>query len=90
MSAVCPACGPVSRRVHSRYERRLLDTAAGGREVMISLSVRRFFCLGPGCTKVTFDVPRAGSGVSHEIQVTGCLLFPVSGTRESGSGVTLD
>ena len=27
-SARCPDCGTVSRRVHSRYERRLLDTAA--------------------------------------------------------------
>jgi transposase len=40
--------------VHSRYERRLLDTAAGGREVVICLTVRRFFCLAPECAKRTF------------------------------------
>jgi hypothetical protein len=40
--------------VHSRYERRLLDTAAGGSEVMICLAVRRFFCPAGDCVKVTF------------------------------------
>ena len=48
-SAACPGCGAVSRRVHSRYERRLLDTAAGGQEVLICLTVRRFFCPAPAC-----------------------------------------
>ncbi|AUY53445.1 hypothetical protein C2142_36285 [Streptomyces sp. CB01881] len=27
--ALCPACGARSRRVHSRYERRLADSAVG-------------------------------------------------------------
>ena len=43
--AACPGCGAVSGRVHSWYVRRLLDTAAGGCEVVICLAVRRFFCL---------------------------------------------
>ncbi len=54
MSARCPGCGIVSRRVYSRYERRLLDTAIGGCEVVIFLAVRRFLCLAPECAKVTF------------------------------------
>jgi transposase len=40
--------------VHSRYERRLLDTAVGGNEVVICLTVRRFLCMAPECGKVTF------------------------------------
>jgi hypothetical protein len=40
--------------VHSRYERRLLDTAAGGCEVVVCLAVRRFLCLAADCAKVTF------------------------------------
>jgi transposase IS204/IS1001/IS1096/IS1165 family protein len=28
----CPGCGTLSRRVHSRYRRRLSDTAITGRE----------------------------------------------------------
>jgi transposase len=54
LPAACPGCGAVSRRVHSHYERRLLDTAIGGCEVVICLAVRRFLCLSPDCAKVTF------------------------------------
>jgi hypothetical protein len=43
-AAACPACRRVSRRVHSRYERRLADTAVAGRKVVIQLRVRRSFC----------------------------------------------
>ena len=53
-SAVCPACGGSSRRVHSRYERRLADAAIGGRRVVIRLQVRRLFCDDPACAKTTF------------------------------------
>jgi hypothetical protein len=44
----------VSRRVHSRYERRLADTAAGGQETLIHLQVRRFFCCKDACARTTF------------------------------------
>jgi transposase len=44
----------VSRRVHSSYQRQLADTASGGREVIIDLQVRRFFCGNPDCAKTTF------------------------------------
>ena len=56
ISALTRLSGPgaVSRRVHSRYERRLLDTPIGGREVVICLVVRRFLGLSPECAKVTF------------------------------------
>jgi predicted RNA-binding Zn-ribbon protein involved in translation (DUF1610 family) len=47
-SAACPSCGTVSGRVHSRYERQRLDTAAAGQEMVIGLTVRRFFCPDPG------------------------------------------
>jgi transposase len=52
--AACPGCGLVSRRVHSRYERNLADTASGGQEVVICLHARRFFCRNEACAKATF------------------------------------
>jgi transposase len=52
--AVCPSCGTWSSRVHSRYARCLADGAAGGRPVVICLSVRRLFCASAGCPAVTF------------------------------------
>ena len=64
-SAVCPGCGVVSRRVHSRYERRLLDTAIGGCEVVICLAVRRFLRLSPECAKVTFAEQVSGLTSRH-------------------------
>jgi transposase len=65
LQAVCPACGTVSRRVHSRYERRLSDLAVSGREVMIELGVRRFFCAAAACEKVTFAEQVAGLTVRY-------------------------
>lgn len=42
--AVCTGCGQDSARVHSGYERRLVDAALAGRRVVIRLRVRRFIC----------------------------------------------
>lgn len=63
--AGCPGCGTVSRRVHSRYQRRLLNTAIGGCEVVICLSVRRFVCLFPQCPRVTFAEQVSGLTSRH-------------------------
>ncbi|MFH9969672.1 transposase family protein [Streptomyces mirabilis] len=52
--AACPACGTVSGRVHSRYVRRLADTAVAGRPVLIELQVRRFRCRDRACQQATF------------------------------------
>jgi transposase len=54
VQAVCPACGRASRRVHSRYERRVCDAAIGGQETILHLEVRRFFCGNDACSKKTF------------------------------------
>jgi transposase len=53
-SARCPGCGVASARVHSRYRRRLADAGIGGRQVLVTLRVRRFFCDQAGCAKKTF------------------------------------
>ncbi|WP_331748570.1 transposase family protein [Streptomyces chartreusis] len=52
--AACPACGTMSGRVHSRYVRRLADTAVAGRPVMIELQVRLFRCRDRACRQATF------------------------------------
>ena len=64
-AASCPGCGTVSRRVHGRYERQLLDTAVGGQEVLICLTVRRFLCWAPACPKVTFAEQVAGTSTPN-------------------------
>jgi transposase len=64
-TAACPACGAVSGRVHSRYARRLADAAVGGRRVVIRLTVRRFFCVFPGCGRKTFAEQVTGLTVRY-------------------------
>jgi transposase len=76
--AACPGCGTVSRRVHSRYERRLLDTAAGGCEVMICLEVRRFLCLSAQCAKRTFAEQVSGLTTRHARRTPGVTAVLVA------------
>jgi len=83
----------LSRRVHSRYQRRLGDAAAGGQEVLIHLQVRRFFCGNPGCAKTTFaeQVPglttrygRRTPGLDQMLQAIALALGGRAGSRLTG------
>jgi transposase len=53
-SGSCPDCQHSSSRVHSRYQRPLMDLPASGLSVHLKLQVRRFFCDNPFCTRKTF------------------------------------
>ncbi|MER8090705.1 ISL3 family transposase [Streptomyces sp. NPDC094048] len=53
-SASCPDCGATSVRVHSRYERRISDTAVANQQTVLHLRVRRFFCDTGICARTTF------------------------------------
>lgn len=48
-AARCPRCRRRSTRLHSHYERTLVDVACGGRAVTIVLQVRRFRCGNGRC-----------------------------------------
>ncbi|WP_158289779.1 ISL3 family transposase [Micromonospora sp. S4605] len=50
----CPACGCRSARVHSRYRRTLADPAIGGRQTLLRVRIRRFFCDNTACRRRTF------------------------------------
>jgi hypothetical protein len=43
-TGICPSCGTISRRVHSRYLRRPSDSPLSGHRVSFNLTVRRFRC----------------------------------------------
>ena len=53
-AASCPCCGRPSRRLHSRYLRRLRDLPAHGRPVEVVASVRRFRCANADCPRRIF------------------------------------
>ncbi len=53
-SSCCPFCSQASSQVHSRYQRTLRDVPCGGRQVVLHLSVRKFFCRNPACARRIF------------------------------------
>jgi transposase len=88
--AMCPGCGVLSGRVHSRYERRLSDSPVGGQEIMIHLQVRRFFCHNEACDRKTFaeQVPgltvrygRRSVGLGERLRAVALALGGRAGAR---------
>jgi transposase len=53
-TAACPLCGADTRRVHSRYTRRLDDLPCLGRCVRLRIAVRRFVCARSDCPRRIF------------------------------------
>jgi len=53
-AAACPACGSVSARVHSTYQRSLADLPSHGQMVRIRVSTRRFRCVLATCRQRIF------------------------------------
>ncbi|MFE6834791.1 transposase family protein [Streptomyces sp. NPDC057705] len=50
----CPQCQHSAARVHSRYWRQVAGLPAGGRQVIVRLRVRRFFCDQMQCRRRTY------------------------------------
>lgn len=78
--AACPGCGTLSRRVHSRYRRRLSDTSITGREVVIRLRVRRLFCDNSDCGRRTFaeQIPGLAARYARRTRILQRLLCAVA------------
>jgi Transposase/zinc-finger of transposase IS204/IS1001/IS1096/IS1165 len=53
-NASCPLCGVQAWCIHSRYIRRVADLPSAGRHVTLLLSVRKFFCPNPACSRTIF------------------------------------
>src|ERR1700752_979736 len=51
---LCPSCGTVSRRIHSRYRRRVTDLPLSGRGVELLVIARRFRCDAVLCERQIF------------------------------------
>jgi transposase len=61
----CPVCGHETWRVHSRYDRHLAEEPVFGHRVCLLMTVRRFFCSGPGCPRRIFTEPLDGFAAKH-------------------------
>lgn len=53
-SGRCPLCLQEAVRVHSRYRRTVADLPSGGRRVVLSLLLRKFFCDTVQCRRRIF------------------------------------
>ena len=51
---VCPLCASPSRRIHSRYVRRVSDLPCSGRLVRLHIVTRRFCCEASDCPRRIF------------------------------------
>jgi transposase len=74
-TGVCPSCGGVSARIHSRYVRSLSDLPSQGRLVRISLWARRFRCIVAECNQRIF---------TERLEATGSRPFARRTTRLEG------
>lgn len=83
-SAACPGCGTVPRRIHSRYERRLLDAAIAGREAVICLQVRQFLFLSAGARQA--NVRRAGQRADESARAPDAGRDGGAGGGRAGAG----
>jgi zinc-finger of transposase IS204/IS1001/IS1096/IS1165 len=54
-TSLCPACGAISGRIHSRYSRRLADLPIVGRRVRLVLLAWRFRCGAVLCGRRIFN-----------------------------------
>ena len=77
----CPSCGTVSTRVHSGYVRKLDDSAAGGRRVVVELRVRRFRCGERACPRATVVEQAAGLTFRHGWTGRTSILDPYKSYR---------
>ena len=61
----CPYCEQESDQTHGYYKRNLRDLPVGGREIIISLWVRRFLCANTKCLYKTFGARLEGIVERH-------------------------
>jgi transposase len=74
-AVACPCCQTTTRRVHSHYERQVQDVAWGGRQVAITLKVRRFFCDNARCPRRIFVERLPGLAAPHARRTERLVRF---------------
>ena len=50
-TSCCPLCSQASSSIHSHYQRTLSDASCAGRQIQLSLTVRRFCCRNRVCER---------------------------------------
>jgi transposase len=86
-SAVCPLCSQPATRIHSRYRHTVTDLSSGGRQLVLSLVVRKFFCQTSTCLR-RIKAPRFPDLVRPWARMTlrFCAELEAIGFATSGEG----
>jgi transposase len=91
--SACSSCGVGSRRVHSRYDRRVADVPVAGLPVVLWLRMRRFFCDNETCPVGTFAEQvdgvtsahaRRSQGLRGMLELIGLAVAARAGVRLAG------
>src|SRR5437879_357050 len=82
---VYPGCGCPSEHVHSQYQRTVNDVPCAGRNVILQLRVRKFFCLQLFCPRKVF-AERLPDLVQPWARVSNRLLEELKAIGLSASG----
>jgi transposase len=53
-TSCCPLCAETSDSIQSHYRRVLRDAPCAGRQVQLGLTVRKFYCRNPDCSRKVF------------------------------------
>jgi transposase len=73
LSMPCPECHQPSTRIHGNYERTVADLPCAGRNVVLFLTVRKFVCTMPTCSRKIFTERLPGL-VSSSARMTPRLI----------------
>jgi transposase len=76
--SLCPSCGAVSRRIHSRYRRRLTDLPLSGQIVHLFVLARRFRCEAVLCGTQIFTERFADGAIAPFARRTArldCIVY---------------
>src|SRR5947209_1925082 len=72
-SMPCPECHQLSARIHGSYQRMFADLPCAGRNVLLMLTVRKFVCGTPTCSRKIFTEGLPGLVESYA-RMTGRLI----------------
>ena len=91
-SMPCPECHQPSTRIHSNYQRTVGDLPCAGRNVILALTVRKFVCTTPTCSRRIFTERLPGLVESYArmtsrlialVQALGLVAGGQMGTRQA-------
>jgi zinc-finger of transposase IS204/IS1001/IS1096/IS1165 len=89
-AACCPRCGATAARIHRRSQRTVADLPCGGRQVVLRLWVRRFFCPTSACVLRLFaerfaavvePYARRTTRLLHALRAVGFTVGGEAGAR---------